>query len=690
MPSTFALDAVKPLTELTSALVRRKLRAVTPYHPEAWDSSLREAGIYDKYPYIVPGLRQGFIINLPSISTTQAPPNRHSVVEFATEFSRIVEHEIAKQRYIGPISHQDLEALIGPFQSSPFSIIPKPGKADKYRNVQNYSFPLSPSPSFPNPSINSLVNSNSFPTTWGTFMLVSLLIHRLPPNSQLATRDVAEAYRTIPLHYSQWPATVVRLGEDSFAIDTAVCFGSGPSAGTYGEVRNAGCDILRFQGIGPISSWVDDHLFFRIRRSFLPEYNKQRRAWNADITTRGQHQQGGRLWFGGRVFEDGTTEQFDEDCRFPCKDLSLRTARSPEDSLYTYNFDDIDFFSHELGIPWELSKDMPFASTTTYIGFDWNIETYQVSLGSKKKEKYLRATEEWLSRQTHTLEEVQKLYGKLLHTCLVIPAGRAYLTELEAMLGIFHDSPFLPRSSPRGLRTDLDWWVSILRQPSISRPIPHPLSLYDVEAYSDASSEIGIAIVIGEHWRAWRLVPGWKTLDGHRDIGWAEAIAFECLVRSLLDNGKESRNFIAYGDNQGVVEGWQNGRSRNKAVNGVFKRMHTLIAGSTIRHSIHTTYVRSEHNPADSPSRGIYPPEHLLLPPIQLPPELDRFLMDSQSPYSPTEQRLRREGRYPKAIAKRIDDSNKRDRDCVQQGFSDIQQHAIDQHHKHHSVKLQV
>src|ERR1700683_2806896 len=49
MPSIFALDAVKHLMELNSALIHRKLRAVTPYHPETWDSSLREAGIYDKY-----------------------------------------------------------------------------------------------------------------------------------------------------------------------------------------------------------------------------------------------------------------------------------------------------------------------------------------------------------------------------------------------------------------------------------------------------------------------------------------------------------------------------------------------------------------------------------------------------------------------------------------------------------------
>jgi hypothetical protein len=407
---------------------------------------------------------------------------------------------------------------------------------------------------------------------------------------------------------------------------------------------------------------VDDHLFFRIKRSFLLEYNERRKAWSIDIAERGRHQHGGRLWYGGHVFEDGTIEEFDEDCRFPCKDLSRRSERSTEDALYTYNFDDIDFYSRQLGIPWELSKDRPFASITTYIGFDWDIEKYQVSLGLSKKEKYLRATESWLECATHTLEQVQKLYGKLLHACLVVPAGRAYLTELEAMLGIFHDSPFLPRSSPKGLRDDLEWWIRTLQQPSITRAIPHPLPLYDVHGYSDASSEIGIAITIRDRWRAWRLVPGWQSLDGQRDIGWAEAIAFECLVRSLIENGKESRHFITYGDNKGIVEGWWNGRSRNQAVNGVFRRLHTIIANNPSQHSFHTSYVRSRDNPADAPSRGIYPPAHLLLPPIRLPPELDRFLVDSQSPFTPTEQRLLREGRYPTAAAKRIEDSNERDK----------------------------
>ena len=42
--------------------------------------------------------------------------------------------------------------------------------------------------------------------------------------------------------------------------------------------------------------------------------------------THGQHQDGGSIWFGGRTFDDGTLEEFDEDCAFPCGDLSELSA----------------------------------------------------------------------------------------------------------------------------------------------------------------------------------------------------------------------------------------------------------------------------------------------------------------------------------------------------------------------------
>ena len=162
---------------------------------------------------------------------------------------------------------------------------------------------------------------DEFPTTWGTFSIISLLIHQLPPYSQVATRDVAEAYRTIPLHHSQWPGTVVRTGEDTFC-DTTTSFGFSPSAGVYGIVADAGADLFRYQGIGPLAKWVDDHIFFCICLDFLESYNQQRQARHTDLSFQGQIHEGGCLWFSGPPFPDGTLNEHVEDCLFPCLDLS--------------------------------------------------------------------------------------------------------------------------------------------------------------------------------------------------------------------------------------------------------------------------------------------------------------------------------------------------------------------------------
>lgn len=331
---------------------------------------------------------------------------------------------------------------------------------------------------------------------------------------------------------------VVHLENDTFAIDTALCFRSVPFAGIYGTVQDVTSDILHsLEGIGPISSWVNDHLFFRIWCSFLPEYNRMQRKWNRDITLRGKHHEGSRIWFGGQRLEDGTLEEFNEDCAFSCRDLSMNSVWSTENNLYTYNFEDIDTTSQRLGIPWEVSKDRQFASSTTYIGFNWNIEMHQVSLAVSKKEKFLKIMQEWLNQPTHILRDMEKLHSELLHTCLVIPIGQAYLSELECMLKIFHSSPLIPHSSPKGLQVDLKWWITVLQQPTITRTNSWPVSLYNAQVFLDASLEFGIAITVGNMWRAWWLIPGWQILDRKHNIGWAKVVAFKCLTRHLTNNG---------------------------------------------------------------------------------------------------------------------------------------------------------
>ncbi|GLB43995.1 putative tyrosine recombinase [Lyophyllum shimeji] len=641
-------DAERRTTALRRALEHRGSNALSPYIADAWEHLLCVHNLLTIYSNIPSGLRLGFDAGIKPIYHTRTPDNGTSLHTYPQAHAEIIEKEFKSRRYLGPFSQSEVESFIGPFQTSPLSLVPKPGKPNKFRAVHNFSFPLAKSARYL--SINYSIESDHFPCTWGTFATVCNTIWHLPPDSQASIRDVAEAYRTIPIRPEQWPGLVVKLREpDSFAINTNNNFGLTSAGGIYGIVGDAGTDIFRAEGIGPISKWVDDHIFFRILRAHRDEYNKQRATWNTTITANGGRlQDRSRFWYCGDTMPNGFPAEFDEDCRFPIKDLSGNSPRSPLDTTYTYSSADIDAISQTLGIPWEASKTIEFSFSVQYLGFVWDLQERTVSVPEGKKAKYLQAITEWKSSKTHSLDEVQRLYGKLLHTSLVVPAGRAYLTQLEAMLGSFRDRPFTPHHSPSGTAQALEWWSTVLQQPCIYRRIPGPCILIDRQAYSDASSGIGIGITIGNRWRAWRLIPGWQT--NGRDIGWAEAIGFELLVRTLLMVSSDGDEFKVFGDNRGVVEGWWKGRSRNKPTNEVFRRIHHLLGQYGC--AVHTRYVPSDLNPADKPSRGKYYPYSLLLPAIPISDDLASFIVDFDSPLHPHELHDRRSGRSPAPLPK--------------------------------------
>ena len=292
-PSTYARDVAPSPMEPSAAPELRTLSPPMPYKADSWKHALHEAGLFICFIQVPSGICNGFLIDFPTLSSTQSPPNKDSVLMYADKFQKMIDHELIKRRYIGPFSQSQLLALLGPFQSSPISIIPKPGRPGKFRIVQNFSFPISPSARYPNPSINSYINAVNFPTLWGTFFIVYLLISRLPPSSEAETWDVAEAYHTIPLHPSQWSAAVVRANHNDLYVDTCAAFGTTPSTGVYGHVADAGTEIFRSQRIGPMDKWVDNHIFLCIRSIHLGGYNTSQNQWSQHIDNAGGIKQSG-------------------------------------------------------------------------------------------------------------------------------------------------------------------------------------------------------------------------------------------------------------------------------------------------------------------------------------------------------------------------------------------------------------
>ena len=290
-------------------------------------------------------------------------------------------------------------------------------------------------------------------------------------------------------------------------------------------------------------------------------------------------------------------EEFDENCSTQLGDLASCSSRTQEDQAFAYADPDINHVSAHLGIKWETSKSVLFGMEVLYLGFHWDLWAQCVHLLDEKKARYHTAIMEWEKKHTHNLLETQKLYGKLLHASLVIPAGRAHLTSLEAMLGTFHHNPFLPHTPPQDTPDNLDWWRHQLSHSDVSRPTLPPQPIIDHKAYSDASSGFGMAITVGPKWQVWRLADGWKSQG--RDIQWAEAIGigFELLTICLCSLSGKGEHFTVYGDNWGVVKGWWKKCSANRPTNRVFCCILQLL--EDCNRTVYTKYVPSAQNPAD-------------------------------------------------------------------------------------------
>ncbi len=131
--------------------------------------------------------------------------------------------------------------------------MPKPGSA-KLRMIQDLSFPHDDSTC---PSVNSQVNSDDFPTEWGTFDSLSSLILDLPSGCKAAAFNISAAYCITPLLLSQQHVLCV-FWKGKVYIDRTVCFELSSSAGVFGAIADMLVDICQASGFGPIQKWVND------------------------------------------------------------------------------------------------------------------------------------------------------------------------------------------------------------------------------------------------------------------------------------------------------------------------------------------------------------------------------------------------------------------------------------------------
>lgn len=248
-----------------------------------------------------------------------------------------------------------------------------------------------------------------------------------------------------------------------------------------------------------------------------------------------------------------------------------------------------------------------------------------MALPNDKREKYLQKLNDWSSLGSISLKTTESLIGTLNHACLVIPHGRSHLASLYAFCASFpvNTSHFLRHRPHKAVREDVEWWKSTLSKEWCGINIVRPPEPLDDELFVNVSTSWGVGLVLNNKWLAWPLKSGWKS-DG-RDIGWAEMIAINLAVKTLITAGYTGCHIILKSDNTGVVGALAAGYSRSTQQNFILRH----IVDSFQMHNIWLTikWVPTDLNIADRPSRGNFPSRSLLFPfPPAVPPYLKEFI----------------------------------------------------------------
>lgn len=565
--NTPAPSAGPELTAHNRALREQLLPIVTPLKHESWRDLLQEAGVLEEFADVPAGIQYGFDLGLGSYPLAQSfnPPNHYKLPEHETFILSKYKEEID----IGLLSPgyplPFLEEILGPIRTAPLGVHERE-LGGKLRVVIDHSYPRN-NPD--NISVNGHADSDLFPCEWGTFSACFLLVARAPEGTEVATFDVKSAFRNIPVRPDQRRFLATQIN-GRIHLDPCCNFGFCCSPGIFGRVADAIMRIFRFKGVEDLLKWVDDFIFFR---------------------------------YGIRRDKDGKWE-------------------------YKYTEKIIWDIAAELGWPWSPEKFVAFRQIFVYLGFEWDLRNKTVCLPAAKKAKYLAKLEPWVAGYPASKQEIETVIGTLNHVTLVVPEGSSHLPSLYRFRASFKDSspPWTRHKVPNTMAEDLVWWRSVLDTPFCGTDVWEPTTPLADELYVDASTSWGIGLVFGGKWLAWELIPGWKA-DG-RDIGWAEMVAVELAMRTLISNGYRSCHITLRSDNQGVVGSLKASRCRNSESNQILRKIVGLIQSHKVW--ITTTWIPTAENPADAPSRGSFGRREDILPnPPAIPFHLNPFVKHS-------------------------------------------------------------
>lgn len=233
-----------------------------------------------------------------------------------------------------------------------------------------------------------------------------------------------------------------------------------------------------------------------------------------------------------------------------------------------------------------------------------------------------------------TIEQVSSM--------MAATAGHIEGEALDQVNMLFEEA----EKTPESMRTSVQFYLlRYWRRPS--NPSPSLISSLSVSSQRAAklniesctpSAEIfvdaswfGVGFITNEdRWLAWTFKKGHpevpKGPDGKIVMSWAEIIAAELGIRTLIGAGYQKTTIILRSDNYGVIMALSRHTwTRNYGVDEILQRILRLCFSAGL--IVMPVWVSTRCNPADGPSRGLYPPQKLRFGNVpELPHYLQRFI----------------------------------------------------------------
>ena len=223
----------------------------SPLRPEAWERTFQAIPDKALTSFLRRGIHQGFRIGVAQGAPFKpAKRNLKSASEQPDTITAYIQREVDLGR-MGPLPRQP--ALTPPLlQISPFGVIPKKNRPDKWRLIVDLSSPEGH-------SINDAISKDLCGVVYTSVDQAVTWARALGRGCLLAKLDLKEAYRAVPIHPSDQRLLAVSW-KDTLYLDRALPFGLRSAPKIFSALTDAMMWTLHGNGVEWGLHYLDDFL----------------------------------------------------------------------------------------------------------------------------------------------------------------------------------------------------------------------------------------------------------------------------------------------------------------------------------------------------------------------------------------------------------------------------------------------